>query len=494
MSVATQITRLQGVRDQIRTKMVGLGLSSNTDLLQDLADDLDGVSKISPTNNGTTDPGTGYTNVDTLSRSTSTRYIKVPKGYNDTNRKFTISGVGNGSVSAATTTDPGDSYANQTTVTPSGTSAQYVKISAGYLPNSKITISKMAAGSVASASTTDPGTDYANKTTVTPSLDKQYVKLAAGYLPNSKVTIDAIPNQKKSSDVSVGVSASISDITSIDTSQSTSGVTVTASASGSVTVPLGYYSSAVTSNPTASDSTTIKPVLATSVTGSTTVPSTLPSGTVTITPNTDNTKRIYSDSTNKGFVTNIVLNAMDTSSVSSATTTDPGTGYTNQTTVTPSTSAQYVKVTAGYLPNSKITINKMADGSVSSATTTNPGDSYTNKATVTPTKSTQYVKIAAGYLPNSKITVNAIPSATFTIATSAWSAMSPVNETGSYTCTISGVTGVLADSDVVVVPGDSSVVALYGVYASGQGASSITFKAFNKPSSNISYTVYILNS
>lgn len=410
MSVATQITRLQGVRDQIRTKMVGLGLSSNTDLLQDLANDLDGVSKISPTNNGTTDPGTGYTNVDTLSRSTSTRYIKVPKGYNDTNRKFTISGVGNGSVSAATTTDPGDSYANQTTVTPSGTSAQYVKISAGYLPNSKITISKMAAGSVASASTTDPGTDYANKATVTPSLDKQYVKLAAGYLPNSKVTVDAIPNQKKSSDVSIGVSASISDITSIDTSQSTSGVTVTASASGSVTVPLGYYSSAVTSNPTASDSTTIKPVLATSVTGSTTVPSTLPSGTVTITPNTDNTKRIYSDSTNKGFVTNIVLNAMDASSVSSATTTDPGTGYANKATVTPSTSAQYIKITKGYLPNSKITINKMASGSVSSASTTDPGTDYTNKATVAPSLDKQYVKLAAGYLPNSKITVNAIPN------------------------------------------------------------------------------------
>ena len=492
MSVATQITRLQGVRDQIRTKMVGLGLSSNTDLLQDLANDLDGVSKVSPTNNGTTDPGTGYTNVDTLSRSTSTRYIKVPKGYNDTNRKFTISGVDNGSVSAATTTDPGNSYTNQTTVTPS--------------------------------------------------LSKQYVKLTAGYLPNSKVTVEAIPNQKKSSDVSVGVSASISDITSIDTSQATSGVTVTASASGSVTVPLGYYSSAVTSTPTDSDSTTIKPVLATSVTGSTSVPSTLPSGTVTITPNTDNTKRIYSDSTNKGFVTNIVLNAMDTSSVSSATTTDPGTGYTNKTTVTPSTSAQYIKITKGYLPNSKITVSKMADGSISSATTTNPGDSYTNrvtvtpsstsaqyikiskgylpdgkitinkmaagsvasatttnpgdsytnKATVTPTKSTQYVKIAAGYLPNSKITVNAIPRETFTIPASLWSAMSPADETGSYSCMVPSE--ITANDDIVVLPSDTSVVASCGVYASGQGASSITFKAFNKPSSNISYTVYILNS
>ena len=44
MSIATQIERLQGVRDQIRTKMVSLGLSENTDLLQNLADDLDGIA------------------------------------------------------------------------------------------------------------------------------------------------------------------------------------------------------------------------------------------------------------------------------------------------------------------------------------------------------------------------------------------------------------------------------------------------------------------
>lgn len=145
MSVATQITRLQGVRDQIRTKMVGLGLSSNTDLLQDLADDLDGVNKVSPTNNGITDPGSSYTNVDTLSRSTSTRYIKVPKGYNDADRKFTVSGVANGSVSAATTTDPGADYANKATVTPTTKSDQFVTITAGYLPNSKITVNAIPA-------------------------------------------------------------------------------------------------------------------------------------------------------------------------------------------------------------------------------------------------------------------------------------------------------------------------------------------------------------
>ena len=262
MSIATQIERLQGVRDQIRTKMVSLGLSENTDLLQNLADDLDGVNKVSPTNNGTTDPGSSYTNVDTLSRSTSTRYIKVPKGYNDADRKFTVSGVANGSVSTATTTDPGTSYTNQTTVTPSGTSAQYVKITAGYLPNSKITVSKMAAGSVASASTTDPGTDYANKTTVTPSTSAQYVKVTAGYLPNSKITVEAIPNQKGKDDVTATVTADVCNITSINASQVTDGVTVTASASGSTVVPVGYYSTQVSKTPSDSKSTTIKPKLA----------------------------------------------------------------------------------------------------------------------------------------------------------------------------------------------------------------------------------------
>ena len=49
-----------------------------------------------------------------------------------------------------------------------------------------------------------------------------------------------------------------------------------------------------------------------------------------------------------------------------------------------------------------------------------------------------------------------------------------------------------AGNDVVVLPGNTSVVDSCGVYASSQGAESITFKAFNKPSSDIKYTVYIL--
>ena len=524
MSIATQIERLQGVRDQIRTKMVGLGLSENTDLLQNLADDLDGVDKISPTNNGTTDPGTGYANVDTLSRSTSTRYIKVPKGYNDTNRKFTISGVANGAYSASvsshtisnaaasssvtgsvtnvtTTTkpagtdgtdyytitpklsttagsskatgkatidtagylaagnksssessksvevtasqgdnyylkagsysasvashttsnatassnvsgsivnitsatkpsgtdgsdyftitptlttsagsskatgkatvdtagylvtgnatssessksvgvtadqgdnyylkassvtkenpgvDPGNRYGNRATVDPSMVD-QYVKITGGYLSDSKITIKKMTEGSVSSATTTDPGTE--NQTTVTPSLDEQYVKISAGHLPHSKITVEAIPNQKKSSDVSAEVSASISNITSMDASQATSGVTVTASASGNVTVPLGYYSSAVTSTPTDSASTTIKPTLA----------GTNSDGAVSITASTTDIVKTSADDYSNGFITKVTVSPTPS----------------EEKTATPSNTTQTVTPTAGKLL-SKVTVN-----------------------------------------------------------------------------------------------------------------------------------------
>ena len=66
MSVATQITRLQGVRDQIRTKMVSLGLSENTDLLQNLADDLDGIE---------------YRGDASTTLSTSTRSKTLDAGY-----------------------------------------------------------------------------------------------------------------------------------------------------------------------------------------------------------------------------------------------------------------------------------------------------------------------------------------------------------------------------------------------------------------------------
>ena len=249
-----------------------------------------------------------------------------------------------------------------------------------------------------------------------------------------------------SSDVSGSVEGPDLNNIILTTAKTSKSSSTTATASATVTKGLYTGSSDIVNSLTSKTFTvTAEATLATSVTGSTPVPDTLSPGTVTITPNTDNTKRIYSDSTNSGFITNVVLEAMASSSVTTdRPTEDPGTGYTN-------------------------------------------------KATVSPTKSPQYVRITAGYLPNSKVTVNAIPSIRLTVAANAWTEETSATETGSYAQTVTGVTGVSTDNDIVVLPGSTSEVAARGVYAASQGNSTITFKAFDKPTSDISYTVYILN-
>ena len=520
MSVATQITRLQGVRDQIRTKMVGLGLSSNTDLLQDLANDLDGVSKISPTNNGTKDPGTGYTNVDTLDRSTSTRYIKVPKGYNDADRKFTVSGVADGAYSA--------SVASHTTTNASASSS--------------------VTGSITNvASTTKPsGTDGTNYYTITPKLTTG----AGSSKATGKATIDtagylAAGNKSSSeSSKSVGVTATQGDsyylkagaYSASVSSHTTSNATASSSVAGSVT------GVATTTKPSGTDGTdyyTITPKLTTAsgsskavgkatvdtagylVTGSTTSSESSKSVGVTASQG-DNyylKKGSYSASVASHTVSSATAGSSVTGTVTNITTTTKpaGTDGKNYYTITPklTTSSGSSKVTgkatvdtAGYLATGNTTSTESSKsvgvaasqgdnyylkaGNVSAAST-DPGTGFEVLAVVHPTKSMQHVKIAAGYLPNSRVTVDAIPKKTFNIGTSTWSAMSPADETGGYTCTVTGVTGVKPDNDIVVLPSDTTAAATYGVYASAQGNSTITFKAFSKPS-NMKYTVYILNS
>lgn len=78
MSTATEISRLQSARNTIRNKMVNLGLGTSTDLLDDLADEIDSI-----TNQGavtaTVQEGDTYT---------------IPAGYH--NGSGTVSGVAGG--------------------------------------------------------------------------------------------------------------------------------------------------------------------------------------------------------------------------------------------------------------------------------------------------------------------------------------------------------------------------------------------------------------
>lgn len=78
MSTATEISRLQTARNTIRNKMVALGLGTSTDLLDDLADEIDGISNQGAVS-ATVQEGDTYT---------------IPAGYH--NGSGTVSGVSGG--------------------------------------------------------------------------------------------------------------------------------------------------------------------------------------------------------------------------------------------------------------------------------------------------------------------------------------------------------------------------------------------------------------
>lgn len=78
MSTATEISRLQTARNTIRNKMVALGLGTSTDLLDDLADEIDAISNQGAVT-ATVQEGDTYT---------------IPAGYH--NGSGTVSGVAGG--------------------------------------------------------------------------------------------------------------------------------------------------------------------------------------------------------------------------------------------------------------------------------------------------------------------------------------------------------------------------------------------------------------
>lgn len=85
-----------------------------------------------PTSTSTTATGT---NLLTISRSTSTRYINIPTGYNGTASRYTINSVANGSATPASTITGTDATvsSSSTTITLSKSVTNTPTVSAGYI-------------------------------------------------------------------------------------------------------------------------------------------------------------------------------------------------------------------------------------------------------------------------------------------------------------------------------------------------------------------------
>ena len=199
MSIATEVSRIQGLRDNLRTKLVALGLAQSSDKLEDCVEAVENIA----------DNGAVSGNISTVAQ----RYT-VPAGYHN----------GQGGVQIA--------------------SAEQAKIIQGNI-KSGVTILGVT-GSYAGE-----GVDLQEKT-VTPTKSPQSVTPDAGYDGLSKVTVNAIPDNY--ADVS-GVTAVAADVLANKIFVGTDGIetagtmvnngaangTIDGMAEASYTIPAGYH-------------------------------------------------------------------------------------------------------------------------------------------------------------------------------------------------------------------------------------------------------------
>ena len=199
MSIATEVSRIQGLRDNLRTKLVALGLAQSSDKLEDCVESVENIA----------DNGAVSGNISTVAQ----RYT-VPAGYHN----------GQGGVQIA--------------------SAEQAKIIQGNI-KSGVTILGVT-GSYAGE-----GVDLQEKT-VTPTKSPQNVTPDAGYDGLSKVIVNAIPDNY--ADVS-GVTAVAADVLANKIFVGTDGTktagtmvnngaangTIDGMAEASYTIPAGYH-------------------------------------------------------------------------------------------------------------------------------------------------------------------------------------------------------------------------------------------------------------
>lgn len=167
MSTATEISRLQTARNTIRNKMVALGLGTSTDLLDDLATEIDGI-----TNQGaisaSVQEGDTYT---------------IPAGYH--NGSGTVSGVSGGGNYTLQSKGP---------ITPTK-SSQSIAPDSGYYGLSAVSIAAIPeAYQDVSSVTAGAGDVLATKIIVTPN-----GTVTAGTMPNNGAvskTLDATTNNQ----------------------------------------------------------------------------------------------------------------------------------------------------------------------------------------------------------------------------------------------------------------------------------------------------------
>lgn len=349
-----------------------------------------------PTSTSTTSSGT---NKATIGRSTSTRYINIPTGYNDSAAYYTISAVADGSATvSATITDIEPSMViNESTgiVTANIVPTSYPvtpTVTAGYISSGTQGTVRVSGSNTyqvplqtlpTAASSTSSGT---LKATISRSTAAQYINIPTGYNTTAvHYKVNAVANGSATTPATtitpnaITISVDSDGLITASNTQKTQNVTPTVSA--------GYVSTGTAGTITvsaASKTSQLSTIGATTYTPTTT-DQTIASG-----------KYLTGTQTISGDANLVQGNIKQGVTIFGVEGTYSGQGITLQSkTVSPTTSQQTVTADAGYDALSQVTVNAMPTMTLpTAASATHTG---TSKATVNRSTSTQYINIPTGY-------------------------------------------------------------------------------------------------
>lgn len=280
MSTATEISRLTAARNTIRNKMVNLGLGESTDLLDDLADEIDSITNqgaVSATvqegdtytipagyhnGSGTVSGVSGGNNYQLQSKgpitpTKSSQSIAPDNGY------YGLSAVSIAAIPEAyqdvssVTAEAGDVLANKVIVEADGS------VTAGTMPNIGA-VSKTLDATTNNQSYTVPDSYHSGSgqvkivletKSVTPTTSSQYVTPTSGKVL-SKVTVAAIPSDYQdvsnvdatAADVLYGKTIVLADGTEVEGTIPTNTSTDLEVSGATITAPAGYYATDVSAS------------------------------------------------------------------------------------------------------------------------------------------------------------------------------------------------------------------------------------------------------
>ena len=135
-------------------------------------------------------PTSGYSSVNTITKSTADQYLNIPIGYNSTNSYYKIAAVPNMTLPTSTESSATSGYTSKATISRS-TSDQYINIPTGYNSTGSYYKINAVANGTEGTPTATKGTVSNHSISVTPSVTNSAGYISGGTKTGTAVTVSA---------------------------------------------------------------------------------------------------------------------------------------------------------------------------------------------------------------------------------------------------------------------------------------------------------------